>query len=151
MVVKDPGYPLHVVGVAQQNVAGDTIQDTACGCAVEVVRIAAGHVVVPAMEVPAEPHQLGSPGIGPRQPKGHQRRLGSRGGESDPFGGWDHAGYEFGPLDLLLMAGAEMGPPVERGMHRSHHGGMIVAEDQGTVAPEVIDIFVAIDIPFHRT
>ena len=35
-------------------------------------------------------------------------------------------------------------------LHRLDHGGMRMAEQHGAVAAEVIDIFVAIDVPLAR-
>src|SRR5436305_6014194 len=48
------------------------------------------------------------------------------------------------------MVGAEMGAAVERLVHRCQHGGMVMAEQQGAVAAEIVDILVAVDIPFAR-
>ena len=55
-----------------------------------------------------------------------------------------------GPLDLELVAGAVMGAAVELGMHRRHHLGMAMPEQHRAVPAEIIDVAVAVDIPFPR-
>ncbi len=39
---------------------------------------------------------------------------------------------------------------IERLVHRRHHLRIVVAEEKRAVATEVIDILVAVDIPFAR-
>ena len=86
VVVEDPRDPGDIVWIAQQHVVGHAIDHAAGGGAIEMVGVPAGHVVVPAVEMAAEPHQFRPARVGPRQPQRHQCGLGSGRGEAHPFG-----------------------------------------------------------------
>ena len=48
------------------------------------------------------------------------------------------------------MVGAEMRAARRRIRDRAHHHRMVVPEQQRAMAAEIIDVFVAIDVPFAR-
>ena len=55
------------------------------------------------------------------------------------------------PLHLAWMAGAELGALVHGLGDRLAYHRVAMAEQQRTVAAEVVDVAVTIDIPFVRT
>jgi hypothetical protein len=48
------------------------------------------------------------------------------------------------------MAGAEMGAAIELGIDRLDHARIVVTEEERTVAAEIVDIAIAVDVPFQR-
>ena len=150
MPVEQRRHPVRVVGVGEQHLVGDPVQHARGRGAVEMAGVAAGHVVVPAVEVAAEPQQLGPPGRRPRQAERHQRRLRARRGEPHPLGRRHHAAHEVGPAHLELMAGAVMGAAVELGVHGLQHRRVVVPQQQRAMAAEIVDVLIAVDVPFQR-
>ena len=140
VLFQQPRQRRFVVLVAQQHVAGDRIEHAGRRRAVEMICVARRHVVVPAVEMIIEADQLRLAGEGAREPHRHQRRLGAGRGEAHPLGGRDQRLDPLGPFDLQLVAGAVMGAAVELRMHRRHHLGMAMAEQQRAVAAEIIDV-----------
>src|SRR5258708_35276456 len=49
-----------------------------------------------------------------------------------------------------LMAGGELGGAIELRMPRFHEEGVVVAEQKGAVAAEIVDVAVAVDVPLRR-
>ena len=150
VVVEQPGDPRDIVRVAQQHVAGHAVEHAAGRRAIKMIEVAAGHVVVPAMEVAAEPDQLRPASVCAREAQRHQGRLGAGRGEPHPFGRRDHLRNQFSPAHLEVVTGAEVRTPVQRRAQGRHHCRMVVAQYQRTVAAEVIDVFVAIHVPLQR-
>ena len=115
-----------------------------------MVRVAAGHMVVPAVEMPLEPHQRVLAGEGARQPHRHQRRLGAGGGEAHPLDRRHKALDRLRPAHLARVVGAEMRALRQRLGHRRRHRRMPVAEQQRAMAAVEVDIAVAVHVPFVR-
>ena len=150
MALQEPRQPLGVVLLGQEHAAGNAWQDAGRRRAVEMARIARGHVVVPAVEMVLEADDLVLAGKGAGEAQRHQRRLGARRGEPHPLGRGDEPHDPFGPFDLGLVAGAEMGPALDLLMHRLDHLRVAMAEQQRAVPAEIIDIAMPVDIPFAR-
>ena len=55
-----------------------------------------------------------------------------------------------GPVDLGLVAGAVMGAALDLRCTAATTFGMAMAEQQRAVAAEIVDIAIAVDIPFPR-
>ena len=62
--------------------------------------------------------------------------------------GWDQLLNQFSPLDLQRMACAVMHSLCDLRRDRFENFRMIVPENQRAMAAEIIDVFVAIHIPF---
>ena len=83
-----------------------------------------------------------------------QRQMGSfstRRCEPYTVGAWDEALNNTGPGEFVSVIGAEMGALVERFMNCRKYFRMPMAEQQCTVATEVINILVTVHIPFSST
>ena len=83
-----------------------------------------------------------------------QRQMGSfstRRCEPYTVGAWDEALNNTGPRQFVSVIGAEMSALVERFMNRCQYFRVSVAEQQCTVATEVINILMAVYIPFSST
>ena len=103
--------------------------------------------VVPAVEMVREPQDVGLAGVSSRQTKGKHRRF--RAGRREP-----HALrrghkplHQSRPLDLLTVAGAEVRPLLQRIGYRLNHLRPPMAEQQGAVAHDVVNVLVAVDVP----
>ncbi len=118
--------------------------------AVVVVGVAAGHMVVPAMEVALEAQDRLPSGEGARQAHRHQRRLGAGGRETHAFRRGHQPLYGTRPGDLPRMVGAELGALGEGLLDRRADDRVIVTEQQSAVPAEVVDVAVAVHVPFMR-
>ena len=136
-----------VVGRQHDGQGGDFRRDSRRRGAV-VGRVGGGdEEVVPAVEVAGELEHLGPAGEDPRQPQGHQRRLGARRREAHRLRRRHEPLDELAPFDLFFVAGAGVRGLRHLPLHRLDHGGMAVAEKQRPVAGPVIDEFLALDGP----
>src|SRR5271170_4794063 len=115
-----------------------------------MARVARRHVIVPAVEVMLEADQLRLAGKGAGEPHRHQGRLSARGGETHALRRGDELQYPLGPGDLSLVRGAEMGAALDLLLDRLDDLGMAVAEQQRAVAAEIVDVAIAVNIPFPR-
>ena len=109
------------VGVArleQQRVGGDLGEHARRRRAVEMARVARGHVVVPAVEVRLEADDLAPAGERAGEPHRHQRRLGAGRGEAHALGARHQPLDGLGPAHLERVVGAEVGAARERLLHR---------------------------------
>ena len=139
-----------IVGRHQDREIGDALRDARHRGAV-IVRGGAGRdVVVPAMEVADEAHDLVLAGMGARQADRHVRGLGARRGEAHLLGRRDQLAHQLGPAHFQLVARAVMRAEIHLALHRLDHGGMGMAQQHGAVAAEIVDIFVAVDVPLAR-
>ena len=98
VLLQQPRQHRLVVLVAQQHVAGHRIEHAGRRGAVEMARMAGGHVVVPAVEMIVEADDLGLAAEGAGEPHRHQRRLGAGAGEAHPLGGRDQPLDQLGPV-----------------------------------------------------
>ena len=83
-----------------------------------------------------------------------QRQMGgfsTRCGEPYTVGAWNESLNNTGPRQFVSVIGAKMGALVERFMNCRKHFRMPMAEQQCTVATEVINILMAVHIPFSRS
>src|SRR6185503_15792639 len=108
-------------------------------------------LVVPAVEMADEPHDLRLARICARQPQREVRCLGSRGREAHAIGRWDKPLHKRGPLHFELMRRAPMGAERNLPLHRFDDRRMAVAVEQRAVTTKVVDILVAVDVPFARS
>ena len=108
-----------------------------------------GDVVVPAVEVLAELHQLLPAREAARQAERQQRRFGPRGGEPHPLGAGDQVLHQPGPLDLQLGRGAHVGALGQPARDRFRDLRVGVAEHQGPEPHHVVDQLVAVDVPLR--
>ena len=91
----------------QQNHLGSEIGQHAGGRrAVEVRHVAGGHVIVPAVEVALEAHDLVLAGMRAGEAERHVGRLGAGGGEADPFRARHELAHDLRPAYLALVVGA---------------------------------------------
>ena len=102
------------------------------------------------MEVALEPQQRLLAGEGAREPHRHQRRLGAGRGEADTLGRRDETLDRLCPLHLARMRRAELGAFIQRLRTASVTDGVVVAQQQCAVAAEIVDVAIAIDVPFVR-
>src|SRR6202040_2304504 len=58
--------------------------------------------------------------------------------------------YPLGPAPLPLVARTVVRAEIHLALHRLDHGRMGMAQQHGAVAAEIIDIFVAVDVPLAR-
>ena len=107
-------------------------------------------MVMPAVEMPLEAQDGALADEGAGEADAHQRRLGAGRGEANALGRGDKPLDRLGPADFARMRGAELRAVRGRGSNRGGDFRVAVTEDERTVAAEVIDISVAIDIPFMR-
>ena len=140
-----------VAGVHQDRLLRHARQHARRRRAVEVVGVAAGHLVVPAMEVALEPQQRLLAGEGARQPHRHQRRLGAGRGEAEALG---RRAPGAGPRCAHCTSRGCDAPNwrafIQRLAHRRGHHRVVVAQQQRAVAAEIVDVAVAIDVPLVR-
>ncbi len=119
---------------------------------VEGRAVADGHVVVPAVEVAGEPHDLLSAGVRPGYPQGHKGRLGPGAGELHQAA--PRRGHQprdlLRPLDLQLLAGAVVGPLPHLLQHRPGDRGVEVAQKERPVAHPVVHVLVPVHVPLPR-
>ena len=134
----------------QPHLGRDPAEHAHRGRAVEMARVAGGHMVVPAVEMAFEAEQRIAAGEGAREPHRHQRGLGAGRREAQAFGERDQAAHRGGPADLARVVGAEMRACGECGLDGAAHRLVPVAEQQRPVPAEIVDIFVPIDVPFAR-
>ena len=78
------------------------------------------------------------------------RGLGSRRRETDALGARNEALHEFGPAHFEFVRRAPMGALRHLPLNRLDDGRMGVAEQQRPVPAEVVDVFIAVDVPFAR-
>ena len=109
-----------------------------------------GHLIVPAVEMADEAHHLRLGRVGARKAQREMRRLRARRREAHALGARDQPLHQLGPAHLELVRGAPMGALRHLLLHRLDHGRMGVAEQQRAVAAEIVDILVAVDVPFAR-
>ena len=105
---------------------------------------------MPAVEVGPEAEHLAPAGEGAGEAHRHQRRLGAGAREADPLGAGHEVPDRLGPAHLERMARAEVGPLPQRQGDRGGDLRMIVAEQERAVAAVIVDVAVAIDVPFVR-
>ena len=117
---------------------------------VEVRDVAGGHVVMPAVEVALETHDLVLAGVGAGEAERHVRRLGAGGGEAHALRARHHFAHDLRPAHLALVVGAGMRAVRQRLLDRRQHFRSAVAEQQGAVAAGVIDVLVAVPVPLAR-
>src|SRR5438132_14383308 len=98
-----------------------------------------------------EADELRLAGEGASEPHRHHRRLGARGGEAHPLGRGNELHDPFGPGDLGLVRGAEMGAALDLALNRLDHLRVAMTEQQRAMAAEIVDVAMAVDIPFART
>ena len=142
---------LEVPGGHQDDALGHRRRNPARWGSVELSEESGRGVVVPAVEVSDQSHDLGSTGDRPRQPQRQLRRFGPRVGEPHAF----RAGYQ--ALDPLRPFYLELGAsPVVEAFHdlilyRLQNLRMIVAEEQGSMTAGIVDVFVAVHVPLAGT
>jgi hypothetical protein len=139
-----------VVLIAQQHVPSDGIKHPGRRRAIEMIGVARGHMVVPAVEMVVEADQLRLAGKGAGKAHRHQGGLGPGGGEPHPLGRGDQPHDRLSPGDLQFVTGAEMGAAVDLSVHRFGHLGMAMPQQQRAMPAEIVDIAAAVDIPFSR-
>ena len=106
------------------------------------------HMVMPAVEVIAEAQELRLASMGSRQPKRHVRGLGTRGDQANLFSARNHLLDEFGPLEFQFVLSAVMRASRHLTDHRLDNGRVGMAQNQCAVTTVIVDIFVAVDVPF---
>ena len=108
------------------------------------------NMVMPAMEVPGEADDLALAGECARHAQREVRRLRTGNRETHPLCGWDQLLNQFGPLHFQSVAGAVMGALCGLRRDRFHDCRITVTKDQRAVSAEIIDVLVAVHIPFAR-
>ena len=137
-----------VVGVGQHHLLGHARQHAHGRSTVEMRLVAGRHVIVPAVEMRPDAQDPAPAGEAAGKPHRHQRRLGAGRGEADALGTRHQAPDGLGPAHLQRMAGAEMRAALECALDGGADLGMVVAEQQRAVAAVIVDVAVAIDVPF---
>ena len=102
------------------------------------------------VEMADEAHDLVLAGVGACQSDRHVRGLGARGGEAYFLGAGGEFAHQFGPAHFQLVTRAIMRAEIHLPLHRVDDRRVRMAEQHGAVAAEIVDVFVAIDIPFAR-
>ena len=105
-------------------------------------------MVMPAMEVSAEAQELRLARMGSRQPQRHVRGLGTRGDQANLLRARNHLFDEFGPLEFQLVLSAVVRAPRHLTDHRLDNGGVGMAQNQRAMTAVIVDILVAVDVPF---
>src|SRR3954451_16359636 len=105
--------------------------------------------IMPAMEVADEADHLRFSRVGTREAEREMRGFGAGCREAHALGAWDEPLHQLCPAYLQLMRGAPVRALRDLMLHGCDHGRMHVAEQERTMPAEVIDIFVAIDIPLE--
>ena len=85
-----------------------------------------------------------------RETQRELRRFRARGSEAHALGRGHEPLHQLGPLHLELVRGAPMRAERRLALYRLDEWGMGVPEEQRAVAAEIIDVFVAVDVPFAR-
>ena len=136
-----------VVGRQQDGLLDEIGRNARRHAALEVRHGAGSDAVVPAVEVAdeADDLRLGRKGAG--EPQRQMRGLGARRSEAHALGAGDQTVHQLGPSHLQLVRGAPMRAELHLALDRLHHGRMAMAEQQRAVAAEVVDVFVAVDVP----
>ena len=135
---------LEVIRRGHQSVLHDSGNDTGRAAGRKA------NMVMPAMEVPGEAYDLALAGECARHAQREVRGLRAGHRETHPLCGWDHLLNQFGPLHFQCVAGAVM--YALRGLRRDrfHDCRLTVTKDQRAVSAEIIDVLVAVHIPFAR-
>ena len=112
---------------------------------------ARGDAVVPAVEVAGEADHFRLAGEGARQPQGEVRgfRAGTR--EAHALSARDQPIDELRPPHLQLVRGAPVGAERRLLANGFEHGRVAMAQEEGAVPAEVIDVLVAVDVPLARS
>ena len=142
--------PLEVLGGGEQDVARDLFEQPRGRAAVEVIVDAERGVVLPAVEVALEAHQLLLSGAGAREAKRHQVGFGAGGVEPHPFGARHELLHQRAPAHLQVVAGGGVGAELELALGGPGHLRVAVPEDQGAVSAVVVDVLVAVHVPLAR-
>ena len=112
--------------------------------------VRAGHgIVVPAVEVVLELDDLILPGEGTGEAEGHQGGLGAGAVEAHFFD-VGHEGLDgVGPADFLLGVSTKMGALGHLFGDGLYDVGVGVTQKQCAVSHDVVDVFVAVDVPLE--
>src|SRR4029077_17974165 len=86
-------------------------------------------------------------GVGTREAQRQMRGLGAGRGEAHPLGAADQSLDELSPAHLQFMASAPVRTERELAFNGSDNLRVTVTEQQRAVSPEVVDVFVAVDVP----
>jgi hypothetical protein len=151
VALDDASRCLDVVGGRQQDIVGNLGQHAGRGRAVEMVADAECDMILPAMEMAEEADDLRLAGKRAREAERHQIGLGARRGEAHLLGAGNQFLHQRAPAYFQLVARSVMRAMVELRVRGFDDLGMVVAEQQRTVAAEIVDILVAVDIPFARS
>ena len=108
-----------------------------------------GDLVVPAVKVAGEAQDFWVAGKGPGEANRHQRRFGAGAGEAHVLGGGDHLQIS-SPHRTSSSWPAPKWVPVATAGDGFDDLRVVVAEQQGAVSAEVVDVAVAVDVPFFR-
>ena len=108
----------------------------------------ADDAVVPAVEVEGEADELVAAGVGAGEADGHHRRFGAGGVEADASGRRARAFGSSRPTPFRARGGAVVGAVGDLSGDGADERRVGVAEEEGAVAHDVIDDFVAVDVPF---
>jgi len=138
----------HVVDRHEDDAGRDFAQHAGRGRAVEVVLGAERDVVVPAVEVALETDDLFLAARGARDSQREVRCLSAGRREAHALGGRHHLADELRPLDLKLGAGGKVHALLQLRLRGGDDLRVLVAEQQRAVAAVVVDVFVAVEIPF---
>ena len=144
-------YTGAVIGVDYDRVGSDVGRHADGGAAVEMRDVAAGHVVQPTVIMPVKSHQFVLAGKGACQSHCHLSGFGARGMEAHAFRRRHHFTDFFSPENVEFMSRGEMCATRELRTGGRDDLRVIVAEQQGAVPAEVIDVFITIDIPLAST
>ena len=106
------------------------------------------NVVMPAVEVIPEAKELCLARMGSRQPKRHVSGLGTRGDQANLLRTRNHLFDEFGPLKFQFVLSAVVRAPRHLTDHRLDNGGVGMAQNQRAVTTVIVNILVAVDVPF---
>ena len=140
-----------VVRLDQDDVGSDVGKHADGRRAVEVLFDAERRMVVPAVEVGLEAHDLALPGRRAGEAHREERRFGPRGREAHAFGGGDQFLYQTRPFDLQLVPCGKVHALAQLRLDCRHDVGMLMAQQQCAVSAVVVDVLVAIDVPLART
>src|SRR5258708_2075131 len=103
---------------------------------------------MPAVEVRCKSQDGGLACVGSGDAQRELRGLGSGDGKSHSLGAGNQLPDPARPLQLQLMSSAVVDSSRDLFPHRRHHFRMSVAQDQSAMSAEVIDVTVAVDVPF---
>ena len=111
---------------------------------------AARHLVMPAVEMGEKTYDAALACRRTRQPHRELGGLRSRRREAHALDRRHHLLDQARPFDFQFMRRGEMHAFAELLLDRRQHLGMLVTKQQRTVAAVVVDVFVAVNIPFVR-